>query len=402
MRILVINGECIQVNTSSNLCNLAYLRGLVATGHEVTLISADGKGYTIDPKMVIPKGVHCYTYRSMTLYEKLSRNKKRINKTETDAESAKPTSGCRRGLLTRLKRFVLSLYGVHGIYSKFSRKAIRFRSDETFDYVLSLCTPASSHLLAYRLLNSGHVKSRHWVQIWEDPWYSDVSGFTHNNRIFREERRLLSLAERVCYVSPLTLENQKKLYPEFAEKMFWEPLPAYYNSNAATACLTGAHTYGYFGDYPTHVRNLEPFYEAAKQTGVEVCICGNPGGLFAQTEKIHIHERMPLEELKPIEEQTGVLVFLCNRGGGQIPGKIYQYSATDKTILFILDGTEDEKKTIREYFERFNRYVFCDNTADSILEAIRRIETGKLDGIRNEPVSYFEPTETIRRILEGI
>ena len=91
--------------------------------------------------------------------------------------------------------------------------------------VLSLSTPATSHLLASKLLSSRHVIADHWIQVWEDPWYSDVVGFTKKDEIFREEKRLLSKAERVCYVSPLTLENQKKLYPESAKKMFWVPLP---------------------------------------------------------------------------------------------------------------------------------------------------------------------------------
>ena len=48
MGILVINGDCIQTNTSANLCHLAYIRGLVDSGHNVTLLSADGKDYQLD------------------------------------------------------------------------------------------------------------------------------------------------------------------------------------------------------------------------------------------------------------------------------------------------------------------------------------------------------------------
>ena len=71
MKILVINGDCIQTNTSANLCHLAYLRGLVDAGHEVTLLSADGEGYKLDPAMVIPEQIKSYTYRGMSIYERL-------------------------------------------------------------------------------------------------------------------------------------------------------------------------------------------------------------------------------------------------------------------------------------------------------------------------------------------
>lgn len=401
MKILVINGECIQTNTSANLCHLAYVRGLVNAGHEVTLLSADGKDYELDPAMVIPEAVKCHTYYGVSLYEKLSLRKKAGETAAAAvAADASAAAGEKPELKRKVKDFVLSLYGVHGIYATFVRKAQKFRSDELFDYVLSISTPVTSHLIAHNLLKAGHIKAGHWIQIWEDPWHSDAYGFNGAEKIRKEEARLLSFAEKVCYVSPLTLENQKRLYPESAHKMFWQPLPFYYQS-AETTTDKGCNRYGYFGDYAPVARNLAPFYEAAKQTGVEVNICGNPSKLFASTERIHIHPRLTLDKLKPIEDSTNVLIFLCNRKGGQIPGKIYQYSATDKTILFILDGTGEEQKVLKEFFGKFNRYVFCQNNAEDIARAIRRIESGDLGEVENRPLDDFDPTITIENILKA-
>lgn len=401
MKILVINGECIQTNTSANLCHLAYVRGLVNAGHEVTLLSADGKDYELDPAMVIPEAVKCHTYYGVSLYEKLSLRKKAGETAAAAvAADASAAAGEKPELKRKVKDFVLSLYGVHGIYATFVRKAQKFRSDELFDYVLSISTPVTSHLIAHNLRKAGHIKAGHWIQIWEDPWHSDAYGFNGAEKIRKEEARLLSFAEKVCYVSPLTLENQKRLYPESAHKMFWQPLPFYYQS-AETTTDKGCNRYGYFGDYAPVARNLAPFYEAAKQTGVEVNICGNPSKLFASTERIHIHPRLTLDKLKPIEDSTNVLIFLCNRKGGQIPGKIYQYSATDKTILFILDGTGEEQKVLKEFFGKFNRYVFCQNNAEDIACAIRRIESGDLGEVENRPLDDFDPTITIENILKA-
>lgn len=142
-------------------------------------------------------------------------------------------------------------------------------------------------------------------------------------------------------------------------------------------------------------------YQAARETGIEVNICGNPCNLFQSTGQIHIHPRLPLQALRPIEDSTNVLIFLCNRRGGQIPGKIYQYSATDKTILFILDGTEEEQGVLKEYFGQFNRYVFCQNTASDIAKAIGRIEAGDLGDVKNVPLDDFDPVRTITNILEA-
>ena len=405
VRILVINGECIQVNTSSNLCNLAYLRGLVDAGHDVTLISADGRDYTIDGKMTIPPQVTTHTYYSVSLYEKLSLMK---NRTPADSAAAgvpteKPQEAGpqkkRSGVVSTLKKGILSLYGVHSIYGKFAISAMRFRSDEEYDAVISLCTPAASHLLAHRLLKTHRVKAKHWIQIWEDPWYAGVDTDTKNKKVYKEEKRLLSLAEHVCYVSPITLAYQKALFPESADKMFWAPLPAYYQEETEKGRAEPG-LYGYFGEYSLPGRDLEPFYIAARECGIKANICGNSNRGFVSTDKIRIYPRLPLGELRPLEEKTEVLVFLCNCRGGQIPGKIYQYSATDKTILFILDGTKQEKKALRDYFEPYDRFVFCENTAEDIKAAICRLRSGDLGGVKNTPLEDFTPERIVRRILE--
>ena len=76
MRILVINGDCIQTNTSANLCHLAYIRGLLESGHSISLLSSGGKSYQTDTSMRIPEQVHHYEICGMSLYEKLSMMKR--------------------------------------------------------------------------------------------------------------------------------------------------------------------------------------------------------------------------------------------------------------------------------------------------------------------------------------
>lgn len=406
MKILVINGDYIQTNTSANLCHLSYIRGLVDSGYKVTLLSADGRDYVSDTSMIIPAEVESYTYYGMTFYEKMSLKKQRKNnRLEENMQSVIMSDNDKQNLKRRLIKFikslVLSLYGVHGTYVKFMKRAQEFQSNEEFDYILSISTPATSHLLAYNLLKAGHIKGKHWIQIWEDPWYSDAYGYNSDKRIYREEKRLISFAEKVCYVSPLTLKNQKKLYPEFANKMFWQPLPYYYKEEQGTQKNIEKNSYGYFGAYYPEARNLEPFYKAAIQTGIQVNICGDPSSLFVPTEYVHIYPRLSLDELKPIEDSTNVLIFLCNRKGGQIPGKIYQYSATKKVILFIMDGTSEEQEVLKNYFGKFNRYVFCENTVEDITRAIKKIEDGDFGTVKNEPIDDFNPKKTIQKILLG-
>ena len=70
--------------------------------------------------------------------------------------------------------------------------------------------------------------------------------------------------------------------------------------------LFGNKTYGYFGDYAPHVRNLKPFYNVASTLKLNTNICGNPNNLFESTDTVKIHHRLPLNKLKFIEDKTNV------------------------------------------------------------------------------------------------
>lgn len=401
--VLVIVADCLNINSSANLCHIAYIKGLVSLGFRVSLLHCSPKWHIVDGDIDIPEEVVVTELDAISLYQKYSniKKKKEISKNKGSTVVSSPSQNRRgKGIGSTIKKKVLSFYGIYNIYSTFIRKAKKYSSEIEFDFVISLSSPDASHMVAYNLIKSKKIKCLKWIQIWEDPWSVDIYGINDSKKAFREERKLLSYAQHICYVSPLTLQYQKQFFPESSDKMYWQPLPYYYKSSSSHMKYT-SNSYGYFGDYFPAARDLLPFYEAAKKTGIEVNICGNPCNLFQSTMQIHIHPRLPLNELKPLEDSTGVLVFLCNRKGGQIPGKIYQYSATNKTILFIMDGTEEEQQVLKEYFGKFNRYVFCQNTVADIAEAIRRIEAGNLGDVQNVPLNEFDPVKTITNILEA-
>ena len=408
MKILVIHADCIKINSSANLCHIAYIKGLVDSGHEVTLINADAGMNIIDPSIQIPAEVKICTYSAVSLYEKLSLSKKGREQTqsvqpikEVPIANTTQSGNSLGGVVRKIKDFVLSLYGPYGIYNTFVNKAQKYISDEEYDYVISLSTPPASHLLAYKLLHKKRINAKTWIQIWEDPWYTCFHELNKNKKIYNAEYKLLSHGLKICYVSPLTLKNQQNAFPEFAQKMYWQPLPHYYKNDAPSEKIFNKNSYGYFGDYDPETRNLEPFYLAAKDANIEVNICGNPTNLFSSTDKIHVYPRLKLDQLKHLEDNTNVLIFLANRIGGQIPGKIYQYSATNKIVLFILDGTEEEKEVLTTFFKPYNRYVFCENNVDDITRAIKKIEENDLDDIVIKPLDDFDPKIIIQNILEG-
>ena len=150
MKILVINADCLQVNSSANLCHLAYINGLVELGYDVDVLSADGRDYCLDPNMKIPSAANSYTYYGVSLYEKLSLLKKKNVTQQTNAVSVSnqkktDASGIRK-IVQNVKRSLLRSYGPHGIYLTFAKKASIFRSETVYDYILSISTPPATPL----------------------------------------------------------------------------------------------------------------------------------------------------------------------------------------------------------------------------------------------------------------
>ena len=275
------------------------------------------------------------------------------------------------------------------------KEAGHFRSEKRYDLVISNSSPAASHRLVAEWKKRGSIQFDRWVQIWEDPWYHDLYG-GHTREVEQEEHRLLQEASEIVYVSPLTLMYQKRYFPDCADKMSCVPLPALQFEEEQGKQENEEFSVGYFGDYYSQTRDLSPFYEAIKRTGYRCYIYGDSDISLEKTDRIEISGRVTLDKLQEIQDKTTVLVHLCNLRGGQIPGKIYHYSVTDKPILFILDGTEEEKKQLYNYFKQYDRYYFCGNEQSEIQTELERICHSEQ---KNSPVEEFLPINIVKRLL---
>ena len=278
------------------------------------------------------------------------------------------------------------------------KRAAKFKSSEMYDLVVSNSSPAASHKLVAELIKKGRLSCKRWIQIWEDPWYYDLYG-GHSKEILREEHALLRQANEIYYVSLLTLKYQKELFADCAEKMKHIPLP-YLAFSKDDGILPDECTFGYFGDYYSHTRNLKPFYDAIASTDFKAYIFGDSDLRLTSTNHIKVSGRVTLDVLEEVQQKTRVLVHLCNLRGGQIPGKIYHYSATNKPILFILDGTEEEQMLLRDYFQGFDRYYFCENTTSAVLNALEKISADISSDKKWSSVDEFSPKKVVSSLLQ--
>ena len=128
---------------------------------------------------------------------------------------------------------------------------------------------------------------------------------------------------------------------------------------------------------------------------------GDSDIVLEKTSQIEVRRgEVTLDKLATVQEKTTVLVHLCNLRGGRISWESISL-LSQQLNRYSLYWTErlKKKKYIREYFERFNRYYFCDNDcARSILSAMNQIETDIADGRKWRPVTqYF----TLRQLLSS-
>lgn len=404
MNVLVIVGSCLQVNSSANLCHISYINGLIEAGYTVDLITVSNKDQKIDEGIIMPNVNDAFSVDA-SLYERLAvrrASRVNLNKNEFNAPEIQGKKSLRSFIIEKIKSIIKFCYGPHGSEIMwFWKVLLKYKFKRNYNYVISLSYPPVSHKVAETLIKKKKITTEKWIQIWEDPWYADLFRISPDVKIKKEEKRLLDAAECVYYVSPLTLYYQKENFYENSHKMKWEPVPTYYAHADEKITEFKEFIFGYFGDYVSTIRNLAPFYETAKSERLHVYICGFSDKKFDTEDNICVCPRMPLEKLKYYEDKANVLVFVCNLKGGQIPGKIYQYSATNKYILFILDGTESEKRVLREYFSKYERYVFCENNVASISEAIKKIQDNKYPESYYSPLDVFESKKIIESILNG-
>jgi hypothetical protein len=411
MKVLYITGSCLQCNTSANMSHNSFVQGLIENNCQVDIIMSDPGLLTIDPNMPYWKEANYFVYKSVPQMDKLrlvARSLIDSKKTKRTSEEAVQKSIGTEGVVQQhnklrnlLKYFyyhVLTKDSPHYLSRKWLKTASRYKSLSEYDLVISNSSPESSHALAEGLLGKKSISAKKWIQIWEDPWYYEFYS-KQKEMILLEERRLLNLADEIYYVSPLTLSYQQQYFPEVSRKMKCLPLPFLTTrTNSKEKETTNNVVFGYFGDYYSRVRNLKPFYEASKGLDAHVYIYGDSDENFSETNNIRLSGRVDIGELDKVQESTDVLIHLCNLRGGQIPGKIYHYSGTDKPIIFILDGEEEEKRLLKEYFKKFNRYHFCDNTKESIRATMNKFIQGDLSK-KSFIMQEFSPKQVVSELL---
>lgn len=412
MKVLYVVGSNLSRNTSSNISHNAFVKGLLENDCQVDIIMSSDSWGEKDDSLPGFEDAKYYVYDSGSRKDKFKeffkksfdRNTTEQNSHEKNSESTQQNtisdSGFKksiRSLIKKLYNFIFNHSHPYNLERSWLKNGIRFKETSPYDLIISNSSPAASHKLELDLISKKRISKTRWIQIWDDPWFFDLYG-GHSEEVKKEEHRLLQAAQEIYFVSLLTLDYQKEHFPDCANKMKHIPLPYLKTEENKTVVNFDHPQFGYFGNYYSKTRNLRPFYDAVVESEAKAFIVGDTDLSFESTKTVRIYNRMTLDKLSDLQQQTDVLVHLCNVRGGQIPGKIYHYSATSKPILFILDGTPEEIVRIKAYFCQFNRYIFCENQKDDILRKIAEIKNGTIQ-FEEKPVLAFSPKQVVNELI---
>jgi glycosyltransferase involved in cell wall biosynthesis len=354
MDILFVTLSPIDATFSMSFRNRALLLGFVNLGHNVDVLTI----YPYDSGIQL-------TSLELSSYGKIVRFNRPpyISKSNISLKKGGSNfiSSLFRGIYHRLMPFDTSYFLMKNLNVSVLDKS-------NYDIVISSSDPKTSHLAVKRLIEKG-LTYKEWIQYWGDPLANDITTKLIYPKVVLKllEKNLLKGADKIIYVSPITCEEQRKLFKGYSSKMRFLPIP-YEKEKIYPPTQKTKFNVGYFGFYLKSVRNILPLYNAVKNINhnIHLTIVGSTDLKLDECENISIYPNS--NDVFRYESLSDLIVVVLNLRGGQIPGKLYHLAATNKPVLVILDG--DFKGVIKEYLKGFQRFIMCENDEISISKAI--------------------------------
>jgi glycosyltransferase involved in cell wall biosynthesis len=364
MKILFITALPLETNNSSQIRNIALIKGLLTNGCSVTILCPGSEHST--------NKIYADSFPKVLDEVEIIRISKKTMVTSFLSTSAVQKKNIKTSILKYARRLYsrFSIYKAAGLLIGQTKKLNYDYSN--FDIILSSSDPKASHKMAEMIKKKTNLK---WIQYWGDPLLADITDSTLLPNILKRhiESNLMKGSDFIFYVSPFTSDEQKILYPKYRNKIYHLP-PPYIKERIYKKSQEGRFTLGYFGSYYSRVRNILPLIECVKSSKrLDLLIAGNTD-LNIEMEKcsdIKIYQRVNREKVEELEGQCDALVCVLNLKGTQIPGKIYQYASSNKPIILITDG--NKKHEITEYFTQFDRFIICENNESSITASINEM-----------------------------
>lgn len=363
-KILFITTSYILKNSSAAIRNNSLVKGFIELGYNVDVYTVDWPADLKSDFFLGEKNGHLYFTQLPNL--------QRINQVKTKMN--RPQKQFRFPALRKLVKTLLFFPDECGQWPN------RFTCSDLakYDCLITSSDHKSSHFVGLKIKSAyPHLR---WLQIWGDPWNTDINTpWLLKRRTAYYERRLLEKADSVVYVSLPTHEVMTTKYPMLASKMYYIPRGFYQECTEQTATTDGKYVIVYTGVI-SFGRNIFPLLQALHANSIwcdkiKVDIYGQ---YTAEIEKklkqypfVNLKGNTDFHQMLPVYASASLLLYLSNKqGSSQIPGKLYDYFGTTKPILCLV---EDEEEATSLFLKRFNRCHVIRNNQEDIECSLARL-----------------------------
>ena len=388
MNILIVCSCAEEYITSSMLCLELLCKGFLENGHKVVFVSP------------LPNKNNKY-YNEKYFFEHENLTHLRFGKT---IEKIDNSLNNKKSIKNRIVNLLLKVYRSFDLFGK-SIETLKYSNEikekivsESFepDILFSASDPKTSHILASKIIDI-FKKRPYYMQYWGDPLTLDIASRTLTPVFIRKriESSLLKKADKIIYVSPLTLSEQQNYFKEYSDKMEYRPTPCEIKTykNSVGKCI------GYFGSYNTSVRDIKQLYNAVNENkNYKLIIVGDSDLKLDSTEYVEVIDRLPAAELERYYDICDIIVDLTNNFGAQIPAKIFRDAGTNKEVLLICNA--ENGGDVKNYFSQFNRFTICENSCESIIAALENYnKNGIPERVALKDFNYLNVSRSIIDIL---
>ena len=389
MKILYIATQVEVINSSAAIRNSALIKGLGELGHDIHVETIDYPSQYISGFLAKNLPVASIHRTQLSVY--------RFNQTVKSGRVARSSYRLRR-ILKKIRDVVYFPDISVSWIECFDYTSLQ----KDYDLIISSSDSKVSHLLAEKICEILDVP---WIQVWGDPWYNDFTNLKLNRlRAYRHERRLVSKADKVIYVSEATLHKQASIFSAYADKMQFVPRGFFISQESENRIRDNRIVISYTGNL-FWGRNISALLEALRNHNAKshhrfvLNVYGAQDEDVIENIKdydfVNAFPPVDYEQILSVYESSNMLLFISNSSEStQIPGKFFDYSGTTKPILCLMDNDECE---IADYLRLHDRCLVLNNDRDVIAENMDVIFARSSETYSIEP--SFHPKEVARQIL---
>lgn len=402
--ILVVAYHYPPENGSCSEKNVKIVKKLVEAGYQVRVLTAN-----YHPNILIKDGVKIYHINSGIFHHNISHSSNEYDNQIHDNNSR---------FKSRIKRLLsgIAIPDATFDWNIEVKKHVALFPEilEGIDLVYSISSPYSAHLLSRYLAKKIGVP---YIMCYGDPWIYEPKRKRGPIRYAIEKKIEGDLIRDASGISLITDWNRReymKLYNIPDEKINTY-LIGYEPSNVHGVCQHDDDSFRmlYGGSLDPVHRDVMPFLKAIKKlNGVHVEIRNNDYPLLVDlvndlglVDKVDVKPLVSSLEFDALQYEFDALILFGNKTPFQIPGKVFTYISTGKTIVYIKNNAfEDDGTEI--VLKQYGNVIILNNDEHEIANSISNfISRGEYEKEYNSEQFKYQNTMTplvdmIKRVLE--